>query len=66
MHIWEKLTKQEINNRVFGALSNNVNYNSETILGVPGTNLDDKVFYSDAEFLKEAPFLSTMIHNPII
>jgi len=64
MHIWEKLTKQEINNRVFGALSNNVNYNSETILGVPGTNLDDKVFYSDAEFLKEAPFLSTMIHNP--
>ncbi|MBN1111297.1 MAG: hypothetical protein JXA53_00085 [Bacteroidales bacterium] len=64
MHTWKKLTKQEINNRVFEALSNNVNYNSETILGVPGTNLDDKVFYSDAEFLKEAPFLSTMIHNP--
>ena len=64
MHTWKKLTKQEINNRVFEALSNNVNYNSETILGVPGTNLDDKVFYSDAEFLKEAPFLSTMIYNP--
>lgn len=26
--------------------------------------MDEKVFYGDATFLKDAPFLSTMIHNP--
>ncbi|MCT4638242.1 MAG: pyridoxal-dependent decarboxylase [Bacteroidales bacterium] len=64
MNTWNKLSKEQINKRVFEALSQNVNYHTETILGVPGSNLDDRVFYSNADFLKDAPFLSTMISNP--
>ncbi|MBK7665949.1 MAG: aspartate aminotransferase family protein [Sphingobacteriaceae bacterium] len=49
---------------IFDALSKNINYRSETILGVPGTYLDTEIFYDDAPFLKDSPFLSTLIANP--
>lgn len=49
---------------MFEALSNNTNYRTENILGIPGTFLDTDIFYDDAPFLKDAPFLSTLIANP--
>ena len=61
---WPKLSSEKIKHRVFEALGKNSNYRSENILGIPGTYLDSEVFYSDAPFLKEAPFLSTLIANP--
>jgi len=61
---WKKLSKSEINERIFGALDQNVDFFNENPLGIPGSHLDDKVFYQDAPFLKDAPFLSTLIHNP--
>jgi len=61
---WEKKTEEEIRNRVFGALEKNVNYSEKNILGVPASYLDEKVFSQDASFLKDAPFLSTLIKNP--
>lgn len=61
---WKKLSQRTINERLFGALANNLNYKSHNILGVPGTYLDAEEFYDDAPFLKDAPFLSTLIANP--
>jgi tyrosine decarboxylase / aspartate 1-decarboxylase len=61
---WKKLTKEEINKRVFKALNENVSYVNEIILGVPASHLDDKVFPRGASFLNDAPFLKTMVDNP--
>lgn len=64
MAIWKKLSQEEIKTRVFAALDDNVDYYTENILGVPASHLDSKVFNSDEPFLKEAPFLATLVHNP--
>lgn len=61
---WPKLNSHKIKLKVFEALSENANYRSENILGLPGTYLDTEVFYDDAPFLKDAPFLSSLIANP--
>jgi tyrosine decarboxylase/aspartate 1-decarboxylase len=61
---WKKLTSKEIQQRVFGALDKNVNYRLENILGIPASHLDEKVFSQDESFLKNAPFISTMVQNP--
>jgi tyrosine decarboxylase / aspartate 1-decarboxylase len=63
MH-WPLLSSKEIKQRVFAALKKNLNYRSEKILGIPATYLDTEVFYEDAPFLKDAPFLSMFIANP--
>ena len=61
---WPKLSTQHIKLRIFEALSENLNYRSENILGIPATYLDTDIFYDDAPFLKDAPFLSTLVANP--
>lgn len=61
---WKKQTDIQIKTRVFGALDQNVNYDQQLVLGVPASYLDDQVFYQDATFLKDAPFISTLIQNP--
>ncbi len=62
--IWIKKSDDELKARVFDALARNVNYEKETVFGVPGSRLDEKVFHRDATFLKDAPFLSTLMENP--
>jgi glutamate/tyrosine decarboxylase-like PLP-dependent enzyme len=64
MQKWKKLSQQEIRQRIFSALSENVDYYTENIIGLPASHLDDKVFYQNAPFLEDAPYLSTLIHNP--
>lgn len=62
--LWKKLSKEGIKERVFAALDANRNYDSDNILGIPGSYLDTGQFYRDAEFLADAPFLKTFINNP--
>ncbi len=62
--IWKHLTKPEIKDRVYQALAENRNYDSDYILGIPGTYLDTEQFHRDASFLENAPFLRTFINNP--
>lgn len=62
--LWNKLTKEAIKDRVFKALDQNRNYDSDYILGIPGSYLDTSQFHRDADFLADAPFLSTFINNP--
>lgn len=64
MKVWKKLTEGEIKKTVFDALENNVNYRKQSILGIPGSNLDGEVFNEDHFFLKDAPYLSTLAQNP--
>jgi glutamate/tyrosine decarboxylase-like PLP-dependent enzyme len=64
MKFWVKRSQEEIKNIVFSALDQNVNYHNQHILGIPASYLDDKVFSQDASFIKDAPFISTMIQNP--
>jgi glutamate/tyrosine decarboxylase-like PLP-dependent enzyme len=61
---WEKKSHEAIKKRVFDALEQNENYGSRAILGIPGTYLDTEEFHHDAPFLKDAPFLSTLVANP--
>ena len=62
--IWQHRSPEEIKKRIFSALQVNVDYAEESILGVPGSYLDEKVFSQDATFLKDAPYLATLTHNP--
>lgn len=62
--IWNKKSQEEIKEIVFRALEKNINYDKHGILGVPASYLDEKVFNQDAAFLKEAPFIYTMVKNP--
>lgn len=64
MRHWKKLKKSEIRKRVFDALAENTDFAEKETLGVPASHLDDKVFYQDAPFLGDAPFLTTLIKNP--
>lgn len=61
---WEKYSHDEIKKTIFDGLKNNASYDSNMILGLPGTYLDREAFYDDAPFLKDAPFLSALIANP--
>jgi len=63
MH-WNSLSKKEIKKKIFKALNQNINYDQETLIGVPASYLDRMHFYSDLPILKEAPYLLTMINNP--
>jgi tyrosine decarboxylase/aspartate 1-decarboxylase len=61
---WEKYSHHEIKKLVFEALQKNLDYRKKDVLGLPATYLDPEVFYSDAPFLKDAPFMQTMVANP--
>lgn len=64
MKFWKKLTHQQLQNRIEQALYENVDFSKDTSLGYPASKLDNKVFYSDAPFLKDAPTLKTFVANP--
>lgn len=64
MKIWIKKSQEEIKEHVFNALNENVNYNTQNILGIPASYLNDEVFSQDESFLKDAPFMSSLVKNP--
>ena len=60
---WNQLTHEEMNGRIEEALNENTSYKDEMVFGIPGSFLNPKVF-PYKEFLKDAPFLKTMLENP--
>lgn len=62
---WKKLSHDEIKERVFRGINENINYVEQNVLGVPASYLDQDVFplYNNP-LLKGAPFMSTLIKNP--
>ena len=63
MITWKKLTQKERQHRIEKALQENVDFNKDSSLGYPASKLDNKVFYSDAPFLKDAPTLQAYVAN---
>lgn len=64
MKYWKKLPHHSLQTRIETALKENVDFENDTSLGYPASKLDNKVFYSDASFLKDAPTLKTYVANP--
>ena len=64
MKYWKKLPHRSLQTRIEMALKENVDFEKDTSLGYPASKLDNKVFYSDASFLKDAPTLKTFVANP--
>lgn len=64
MKYWKKRSADEQKVIILDALSRNIDYKKRTSLGVPGSQLDNKVFYDQATFLKDAPFLQSIVQNP--
>lgn len=61
---WKSFSRAEINQKVEEALNKNASYAKGEVMGTPATYLDEDEFYPDASFLKDAPFLRTLIANP--
>lgn len=64
MRHWVKLDPQEQQTRISAALEHNIDFKHKTSLGIPASKLDSKVFYDQATFLKDAPFLQAIVQNP--
>jgi tyrosine decarboxylase / aspartate 1-decarboxylase len=64
MKFWIKKSQEEIKEYIFNALNKNVNYNTQNVLGIPASHLNNEVFSQDESFLKEAPFMSSLVKNP--
>lgn len=64
MKYWKKLPHRTLQTRIEMALKENVDFENDISLGYPASKLDNKVFYSDASFLKDAPTLKTYVANP--
>ena len=64
MKHWKKLSSKAIKDRVFTALDKNIDFENDLSIGIPASHLDNKVFYSQAPFLEDAPFMNTLVHNP--
>ncbi len=62
--IWRKKSQEEVKQTVFNALGKNINYDDLGVLGVPASYLDKEVFNQDNSFLKEAPFMLSLVKNP--
>lgn len=62
--IWKKKTNQEIHERIFSSLAENVNYKNASVIGLPASHLDEQVFSQEANFVQNAPYLSTLVQNP--
>ncbi|HKK39352.1 MAG TPA: hypothetical protein VJ949_08035, partial [Cryomorphaceae bacterium] len=61
---WKKKSQEEIKSTILAALDKNVNYDKQNVMGIPASFLDEKVFNQDAGFIKDAPFIMSLIQNP--
>ncbi len=61
---WESYSHAKMKKIIFGSLKENLDYRDKPVLGLPASYLDTEVFYHDAPFLKDAPYLSALIANP--
>ncbi len=64
MKFWRKYTQQEMDEKITKSLERTLNYDNTKTIGIPGTKLDDTVFYDGHSFVKHSPYLRTFIQNP--
>jgi tyrosine decarboxylase / aspartate 1-decarboxylase len=61
---WSKLSSKQVTSRVLNCLNENADFYRDTIVGIPGTYLDKKVFPIDENLLNDCPYLTTFVSNP--
>ncbi|EPY6469197.1 pyridoxal phosphate-dependent decarboxylase family protein [Clostridium sporogenes] len=64
MKFWRRYTQQEMDEKITKSLERTLNYDNTKTIGIPGTKLDDTVFYDGHSFVKHSPYLRTFIQNP--
>ncbi|MCW6107625.1 pyridoxal phosphate-dependent decarboxylase family protein [Clostridium sporogenes] len=64
MKLWRKYTQEEMDEKITKSLERTLNYDNTKTIGIPGTKLDDTVFYDGHSFIKHSPYLRTFIQNP--
>ncbi|QES87559.1 pyridoxal phosphate-dependent decarboxylase family protein [Rhizosphaericola mali] len=65
MKYWKRLSASEQDRIITEALEKNISYAQNSYsLGVPASQLDEKVFDDKVSFLKDAPLLRTYVANP--
>jgi glutamate/tyrosine decarboxylase-like PLP-dependent enzyme len=64
MQFWKKRSQQEMSQYIDEALRKNIDFNKRVSLGIPASKLDNRVFYDQAGFLNETPFLRAIVQNP--
>jgi len=64
MKFWKKRSPQEAGRYIDEALSQNIDFKKRVSLGIPASKLDSLVFYDQAGFLKDAPYLRAIVQNP--
>jgi tyrosine decarboxylase/aspartate 1-decarboxylase len=64
MKHWVRMSAAAQKERIEQALDQNIDFKYKTSLGIPASKLDSKVFYDQATFLKDAPFLQAIVQNP--
>lgn len=64
MLYWKKLSAGEQQQHIAEALKENVNFSTDASLGYPASKLDQRVFSTNAPFLKDAPLLQVFVANP--
>lgn len=64
MKFWRRYTQQEMDEKITKSLERTLNYDNTKTIGIPGTKLDDTVFYDGHSFIKHSPYLRTFIQNP--
>lgn len=60
---WEKLSEREIHRELYKALEKNKRYSKDSIMGYPGSFLDEMVFPKDA-LPKSSPYWQILWENP--
>lgn len=64
MKYWKKYNQEQLDEIITKALERTLNYDETKTIGIPGTKLDDTVFYDGHSFVKHSPYLRTFIQNP--
>lgn len=64
MKFWRRYTQEEMDEKITKSLERTLNYDNTKTIGIPGTKLDDTVFYDGHSFVKHSPYLRTFIQNP--
>jgi len=64
MQFWRKINQEKCSDYIDKALNDNIDFSKRISLGIPASKLDGRVFNENAPFLKDAPFLRTIVLNP--
>lgn len=64
MKYWKRLSSTAINQKIATALQKNIDFKSQTSLGIPASSLDEFIFRETGAFEQQSPLLKVYRQNP--